>query len=375
MDFQSYFKSLGVNSDSKHSLGSGIVSYSGSIDPVDFKIALFFVPEYRHTQKEGSVESQSVIDSFSSLYSHNQDSSKILLLGELILGDTVADTEAALTHIVNELLRIKVLPVIVAGGRELTYSLYKAFAEEELIVNVCSVDPFLNIETNNNPGYIGRIIKEQPNFLFNYSNLGYQTYLVSPDELKLADELYFDAYRLGEVRGNIAVTEPVIRSSEIFSVSFDSLKSSDFAGSLNPQPNGLYAEEVCQMLRYAGIGEKLKAVILSDIGQLINQSDILLLSEMLWCLVDGINVRKSELPSSRNDSFLKYRVSLKDDEFQLVFYKSLKTDRWWMEVPVPPEYANKYRKHHLIPCGYEDYLQATRNDLPDRWWKAYKKML
>ncbi|MEZ4720654.1 MAG: arginase family protein [Flavobacteriales bacterium] len=352
-----------------------MVALSGSVDLGDFKMALMFVPEYRHSAKEGSIDSQSLVDSVCRLYSHHADPTKILLLGELILGDSAGDTESALTHIVDELLKKRVLPIIVGGGRELTYAVYRAFAEEEQIVNVCSVDPFLNIETNNTPSYIGRIIKEQPNFLFNYSNLGYQTYLVNPEELKLADELYFDTYRLGEVRGNIAITEPVIRSSEIFSLSIDSLKSSDFSGALNPQPNGLYAEEVCQMLRYAGIGEKLKAVVISDVGHLTNLSDRLLLAEMLWCLVDGLNVRKSELPSSRNDSFLKYRVSLKDDEFQLVFYKSLQTDRWWMEVPVPPEYANKYRKHHLIPCGYEDYQQATQDDLPDRWWRAYKKML
>ena len=129
------------------------------------------------------------------------------------------------------------------------------------------------------------------------------------------------------------------------------------------------------MMRYAGLGEKLKIVVISDSIQSLSQQDDLLIAEMIWCLVDGVYCRRSEIPSGKNESFLKYRVSIKNDEFQLVFYKSLSTDRWWMEVPVPPEYSNRYRKHHLIPCSYEDYKSATQDDLPDRWWKAYKKLL
>ena len=46
-----------------------------------------------------------------------------------------------------------------------------------------------------------------------------------------------------------------------------------------------------------------------------------------------------------------------------------------MEVPVPPQYVNRYKKHHIIPCDYSDYEVAAADDLPERWWKTYKKML
>jgi hypothetical protein len=52
------------------------------------------------------------------------------------------------------------------------------------------------------------IIKE-PNNLFNYSNIGYQTYYNSQEEIDLIEKLYFDAYRLGEVCNNITIAEPV----------------------------------------------------------------------------------------------------------------------------------------------------------------------
>ncbi len=47
--------------------------------------------------------------------------------------------------------------------------------------------------------YVGKIVVTKPYNLFNYSNLGYQTYFNSQDEIELMERLFFDAYRLGEV--------------------------------------------------------------------------------------------------------------------------------------------------------------------------------
>jgi formiminoglutamase len=355
MDFHSIFKSIECSEAIKNSLGSYVSTFSDA----------------------GSDKSDSLgsfVQTFTNLFHHGSNV-KILLLGEMILGATESDTQSGISYVVQELISCKVLPVIIGGERNTTMSIYKAFEEMESVVNITAVDPYLNIEGQSGSNYIGDIVKSQPNYLFNYSNLGFQTYLVNPNEIQLSDDLYFDIYRLGELRRNVILSEPIIRSTEIFTVSIEAIKNSDFSSAKNPQPNGFYAEEVCQMMRYAGLSEKLKAVLISDISNFKNASDELLVSEMLWCLIDGRSARKHELPNSRSESFLKYRVSIQDDEFQLVFYKSLKTDRWWMEVPVPPAYLDKYKKHHLIPCGYEDYQIAVQGDLPDRWWKAYKKML
>ena len=49
----------------------------------------------------------------------------------------------------------------------------------------------------------------EPNNLFNYSNIGYQTYFNSQEELDLLNSLFFDAYRLGEVK-DLTKVEPII---------------------------------------------------------------------------------------------------------------------------------------------------------------------
>lgn len=378
MEIASYFDRLADFESEKATLSSQIVAYSDSLDVKEYDLAILYVPENRWEVTEQNDASQifnQINRSIGNLFAHDNEP-KILNLGIFKLGSEISDTEAGLSDVIQFLIRQKVVPIIIGAGRNLTYTAYKAFEKDEQIVNLTSIDNYLNLDESCDHNYVGRIIKEQPNFLFNYSNIGFQTYFVSPEELEIADELFFDAYRLGAVRGEVGSVEPVIRNAEIVACSLEVVKSSDFKSSINPQPNGLYAEEICQIMKYVGLAEKNKVVLISDLNlSKVYSSDIILIAEMIWCHIDGFYNRKSEIPTSKREGFLKYRVPLRNDEFQLIFYKSLFTDRWWMEVPVPPQFANKYRKHHLIPCSYDDYLIATRDDLPERWWKAYKKML
>jgi hypothetical protein len=60
---------------------------------------------------------------------------------------------------------------------------------------------------------------------------------------------------------------------------------------------------------------------------------------------------------------------------EIVFYKSLKSERWWMQVPYPRKKELDFNRHTVVPCNYEDYLKAMENDIPDLWWKTYQKLL
>jgi len=35
---------------------------------------------------------------------------------------------------------------------------------------------------------------------------------------------------------------------------------------------------------------------------------------------------------------------------------------------------NKYKRHALIPCTQDDYMDATSQKVPERWYKALKKI-
>jgi len=377
MDWLNFFEPFPEVTFAPNSLGANWTQASNSTDLKEFQVAIMAVPENRWVNSE-EVPAEcpsSLIERIGSLYIH-EGKIECLVIGQLKLGATVEDTEAAVKDVVEQCLMNRVCPIIIGGDRRLMQAVYGAYEHLEQVVNLTTVDPWLHLGDAERSGMIGELVMRQPNFLFNYSNIGFQTYLNSPQELELAEKLFFDSHRLGKIRGSVHLSEPIIRGSEVVALSMDAVKHAEFSASTSPQPNGFYAEEVCQMMRYAGLSEKCEVMLLSDIDHdKLRLADELLIAEMVWCFIDGFSIRKTEVPSSTSESFLKYRIPLRDDEFQLVFYKSLNTDRWWMEVPVPPQQASKYRKHCLVPCDYEDYQVATEDDLPERWWKTYKKML
>jgi hypothetical protein len=94
---------------------------------------------------------------------------------------------------------------------------------------------------------------------------------------------------------------------------------------------------------------------------------------MLWYFFEGFSLRANDYPYTSKEEYTKYIVPLEDDD--LYFYKSNKTDRWWLDVPYPDGKSDSIVRHALIPCSYNDYINATEQEIPDRYWKAYRKLL
>ena len=81
----------------------------------------------------------------------------------------------------------------------------------------------------------------------------------------------------------------------------------------------------------------------------------------------------NEKPIKKNIEYFKYVVDLKESDYQLVFWKSKKSGRWWMEVPFSNN-KKRYKRHHLVSCSYHDYQLACKGDIPNRWINAYEKL-
>lgn len=304
---------------------------------------------------------------------------QVVDLGNILLGETLKDTYAALSSIMIELLKENILPIILGGSQDLTFAQYVAYQQMEETVNIVSIDAKFDLGSTEEPiranTYLGKIILHEPNFLFNFSNVGYQTYFVGNEQIELMDKLFFDAYRLGQVRKDLEEVEPIVRNADILSFDMTAIRQSDAPGNGNASPNGFYGEEACQIVRYAGISDKLTSIGFYEANPLFDNHDQTshLIAQMMWYFVDGFYNRKKEMPVSNKSGFVKYRVSLKKSEHEIVFYKSNKSSRWWMEVPYPNAKV-KYHRHHLVPCSYKDYETACKDEMPERWWQAFQKI-
>jgi len=308
---------------------------------------------------------------------------RIVDLGNIKAGKELSDTYIALKTVVAELVKLNIVPIILGGGQDLTYAQYMAYEGLEQKVDLLAVDSHFDLDESsentietNSQAYLQKVLLHQPNYLFNFTNLGYQTYFVNQDSVKALDKLFFDAHRLGEFSGNMQAAEPLIRNASMISFDISAIRSSDACANANASPNGFYGEEACQICRYAGMNDKLSSIGFYEFNPAFDQNGqtALLLAQMIWYFVDGFYQRKKDIPLQPKSQYLIYRTSLKEDGHELLFVKSKKTDRWWMQVAYPST-SSKNERYHLVPCSYDDYQLAVNGEMPNLWWRTQQKLV
>ncbi len=305
---------------------------------------------------------------------------KVVDLGDIHPGASAQDTQHALADTIAELIRLNIVPIILGGGQGHTYTQYLAYEKLERTANLVCIDGRLDLgepgQALADTSYLSHIVLRQPNYLFNYSNLGFQTYLVDQPGIELMDRLFFEAHRLGELRASISDAEPVLRNGDTVSVDMTCVRHSDAPGTTRPGPNGFHGEEICQLMRYAGVSEKITCLGIYEIDpdRDVNGVTAQLAGQMIWCFLDGYRSRTNDLPWLDRKRFTRFRVPIRGHEQDLVFYKSSVSDRWWMDVPYRAEQEARFERHHLVPCSYGDYQLACREEVPDRWWRTFQKL-
>lgn len=343
-------------------------------------IAVFAVSENRRSKGSSrKPDSFEVIRrSFYQLKDHFGDQ-KILDLGNIGPGETVEDTYYAVTNSIASIVKLGGIAVMLGGTQDLTYANYLAYEKLEQIVNLTCVDSRFDLgdvqDDISNERFLQKIILHQPNILFNFSNLAYQTHHVLPKELDLLKKMYFDAYRLGEVQQNLEEVEPIVRNADVLSFDLSSIRSSDYPSNERSEPNGLSGQEGCAIARYAGLSDKVTSVgFYNAMGIGTSQVSAELVAQLLWYFIWGVSNRKKDYPFADKNEYTKYIVTLNDGKYDVIFYKSSRSDRWWMEVPYPSKRGARYQRHFMVPCSYQDYLAACEEEVPDRWWKTFQKL-
>lgn len=358
---------------SSQTLGKKVVFHTETDFPKieSAKIAIIGVLDNRGLGLDNNeVDLTPIRKEFYSLFPGNW-SAQIVDLGNIIGGSDIEDTYYVLKNAVAHLIKNNVLPIVIGGSQDLTYAMYRAYDQLEQMVNLVSVDSkfdFAKENATNAESFLTKLIVEEPNNLFNYSNIGYQTYFNSQEEIDLVEKLYFDAYRLGEVCNNPAIAEPVFRDADLVSFDLFSVKSSDSGNFTKFAPNGFNGKEICSLSRYAGISDKTSSF--GVFNHYNSEAESVLIAQIVWYFIEGFHYRSNEYPFGTKENYIKYIVTLEEE---VIFYKSNMTERWWIEIPFIAGQSNKLKKATLFPCTHNDYLSACNGDVPERWWKAQRK--
>ena len=302
-------------------------------------------------------------------------------LGDIRAGATEEDTYAAVQSVIAELVQMGVIPIVLGGGHDLTIPMYAALESVGRPMNLVTVDPRLDFggdpSTVSARNHMNSVVMHEPNYLFDYANIGHQGYMTDPDTLELLERLQFEAIRLGSLLQNIQNIEPVVRNADLITVDVASIRASDHPATTHASPNGMTAEHFCQLSRYIGMSDRLLATgffehnpDLDDRGRGSH-----LVAQGVWHVLDGIYNQKGDHPKCSVDDYLRYVVDLPGEEHEIAFFKSPKSDRWWMDVPMPhPDTSESNRGSLLVPCTHEEYVEASQGSLPNRWWRTFQKL-
>ncbi len=224
-------------------------------------------------------------------------------------------------------------------------------------------------ESDYTPNIINQILSDE--YAEGFSNIGYQSYRYNPQVLGKLQSRYFEHMRLGALRSNITLCEPLVRDCHYAFIDMRAVRYSDYPSGINSNPNGLYAEEICTIARYIGLGSSLKIVFLFGLENDSKQPTICnkLVAETIWHLCEGIasNIPEDPINEEFEDYFSKKVVSMGDNGENITFITSSTTQRWWMEIPV-----NKNNTRY-IPCSLEDYKVACKGEVPLKWLFFYQK--
>ena len=266
----------------------------------------------------------------------------IIDLGDIKIGKDISDTYFAFNQVLTELMKNKTVPIIIGAGQDLTYTMYQVYEPTGKLINIAAVDPMFDIgndkEALNSHSYLSHIILHQP---------------------------------------NIELTEPLIRNANLLSFDISAIRAADAPGIKNASPNGFNGEEACRMTRYAGLSYKLSSIGFFEYNPHydINSRTANLIAEMIWYFIEGFSSRQDDIPTMESNDFKRYNVQIGENQNDVVFLCHKITGKWWMDMSFLQNDDQRYERHHFIPCSKEDYEQAMRNELPDKWWQFYQKLM
>jgi formiminoglutamase len=346
----------------------------------DAHIAILGIKEERGSQTPGSAGGPDEIRKKLYNLKRGTGTYKIVDLGNLNPGHDLEETHVRVSEVCRMLLERNVLPVLIGGSHDLDFGQYTAYETMDKLVSLLNVDAFLDLdekkETASNTNHVHKILLHEPNFLFSYTHLAYQSYLIDPFAVSILEKLYFEAFRIGQMRTNMAEIEPAIRNADMLSFDITAIRSADAPGNVSAQPFGLTGEEACQICWYAGLNEKLSSIGFYEYYPQLDdghKKTASVIATMIWYFVEGYYNRKNDQNFKSND-FLKYVVSMPVEPETLTFYKSKMSEKWWMEVPYPTG-LKRYARNSIVPCSYNDYQTATKGEVPERYINTLAKLI
>lgn len=380
MDVQYYFNSVDFSQfhhsghlNWKYSLGAAIEKNSQILSKENIsKVNVAIVGIPFDSRKENTFSPESPNKIRAELYQLSKFDTKLKIadFGNLKPASSIKGNYRALRDIVDYLNELKIITIIIGGSQDLSIGVCEAFKGDNFF-SFSTIDAFLDVKKGKEPfdsnNYLSRLFMSKQKF-FQFNLIGFQSHYTTSESINKIQSCG-NHIRLGSLRDNIAIAEPIIRNTDFLSFDVNSLKYSDAPGTLRVSPNGLRSEEACQLAKYAGMSNRLKVFGLFDIITEKDQNELTvkLAAQIIWYFLEGFVNRDNEKLDS-NENCVMFQVEVESVDKPIVFYRNTKTNQWWIEI----ETYEKAKFH--FACSENEYVVASNNEIPGLWLNYIQKI-
>lgn len=294
------------------------------------------------------------------------------------LGNCRQQGDGLVIPLIQELLESNILPILIGGDSNLIRQHFLACQRIHSSTQVIVVDEQVRLHPEvGQPALfpLNTVLDKSVKGLYSLGLIGIQSHFTPQEVLAFLDRMRVEHVRLGVARAALEEIEPLVRDADMLSFHLQALRASEMPEQLHPSPNGFQAEEACRIARYAGLSDRLRSVSFPGFRLKRGSSQVgaQVVAQMIWYFLEGYFGRYGDFPRT-SEGMTEYQVQSAVLEMPVIFWKSNRSGRWWMQVPI----INKGQQEEavrLVSCTYEDYLQSTRGDFPDRlvlaWnWEA-----
>jgi len=342
----------------------------------DIKVVIMGIPEDRNAYNTGSALSPDHIRTALYQLFRNNHRLSIADFGNIKAGNTFHDTYAAAQWVLDELFSHNIMVILLGGTQDITIPVYKSLENNLENLAVSIIDARIDVDINNPENHMAHsflnpLLIKVPESLKQFNLVGLQEYYTDNALLTRIHKNHFEYQRLGTLRQNMGEAEPAFRDAHLISLDVSSIKQSELMGHYYPSPNGFTGEEICRMARLAGLSDQVKCFGLFELNPRydVNNQSASLCAQIIWYFLEGYGSKILEKPRDNDPQFKKFMVKNDQNDHDIVFFKSLHTQRWWMQVPIV-----KTGTYKFISCTVNDYNEACNHELPDKWLKAYQRL-
>jgi formiminoglutamase len=282
-------------------------------------------------------------------------------LGNLKHDSSSNNINAGLTECLIILKELNIIPIIIGESMNYNIGLLNGLAYKQ--IDYAIVSPTIPFEKGDMTPMLYQAKRH-----FHSSFIGTQTFLNSSFTQQSITDLFCENIRLGDLRNDLSICEPLLRQADIFEFDLRSLKHSEFSSTDSFLPNGLFNNEACGICRYAGISNHLGVYLLNHFKlekEII--SDQMQIAQMIWYILQGIESRFNDHPSLNSRNFTIYKCHGENAE-EMIFINSLLTGRWWMQVPSVDHKKKTAPKY--VGCTESDFEIANSGEVPEKWYRA-----